>query len=160
MYIIYNSLAWFCIIWQVSLNTYVRFLYKDLQNLPKPDLLRGTYAILQTREKYNSSQLCIWVDQGCSPRGMPWHPQILADQLTLSQPGNYYWHPRFFRPPDSPELLQFTSERRLSYWIAHIIHNYDCLKYKKSCEILSFNRIKYVNYVTDANWQNYARQLN
>ena len=28
--------------------------------------------------------------QGCHPcgcRGVPWHPQILADQLTLSQPG-------------------------------------------------------------------------
>ena len=28
--------------------------------------------------------------QGCRPRGMPgvpWHPQILADQLTLSQIG-------------------------------------------------------------------------
>ena len=25
--------------------------------------------------------------QGCRPWGYPWHPQILADQLALSQPG-------------------------------------------------------------------------
>ena len=42
---------------------------------------------------------------------MPWHTQILADQLTLFQPGgtnyahlisNYYWHTRIFRPSDGP----------------------------------------------------------
>ena len=44
-----------------------------------------------------------------SSLGVPWHPQILADQLTLSQPErgrlcppNYYWHPRIFRPSDGP----------------------------------------------------------
>ena len=38
-------------------------------------------------------------------------PQILADQLTLSQPGgdrlcppNYYWHPRIFRPSNGPVI--------------------------------------------------------
>jgi hypothetical protein len=42
--------------------------------------------------------------------GVPWHTQILADQLTLFQPGgtdyahlNYYWHTRIFRPSDGPE---------------------------------------------------------
>ena len=41
--------------------------------------------------------------------GVPWHTQILADQLTLFQPGgdrlcppNYYWHTRIFRPSDGP----------------------------------------------------------
>ena len=44
--------------------------------------------------------------------GVPWHPQILADQLTLSQPEgtdyshllNYRWHTQIFRPSDGPEL--------------------------------------------------------
>ena len=42
--------------------------------------------------------------------GLPLHPQILADQLTLSQPGgtlcppNYYWHLRIFRPSDGPSV--------------------------------------------------------
>ena len=42
---------------------------------------------------------------------VPRHPQILADQLTLSQPGgdrlcppNYYWHPWIFRPSDGPAV--------------------------------------------------------
>ena len=51
--------------------------------------------------------------QGCC---RPWgcqHPQILVDQLTLSQPGgqimpNYYWHPRIFRPSDGPEIMRHT----------------------------------------------------
>ena len=41
--------------------------------------------------------------------GVPWHTQILADQLTLFQPGgdrlcppNYYWYTRIFRPSDGP----------------------------------------------------------
>ena len=41
--------------------------------------------------------------------GVPWHTQILADQLTLFQPGgdrlcppDYYWHTRIFRPSDGP----------------------------------------------------------
>ena len=45
--------------------------------------------------------------------GVPWHTQILADLLTLFQPGggdrlcppNYYWHTRYFRPSDSPVPL-------------------------------------------------------
>ena len=41
--------------------------------------------------------------------GMLWHPQILADQLNLSQPGrrgppNKYWHPRIFIPSYDPVL--------------------------------------------------------
>ena len=33
--------------------------------------------------------------------GMPWHPQILADQLTLSQPdGADYAHQIILAPPD------------------------------------------------------------
>jgi hypothetical protein len=43
--------------------------------------------------------------------GVPWHTQILADQLTLFQPGgdrlcppDYYWHTRIFRPSDGPGL--------------------------------------------------------
>ena len=33
--------------------------------------------------------------------GVPWHPQILADQLTLSQPrGVYYAHKIILAPPD------------------------------------------------------------
>ena len=42
--------------------------------------------------------------------GVPWHTQILADQLALFQPGgkrlcppNYYWHTRIFRPSNGPE---------------------------------------------------------
>ena len=43
--------------------------------------------------------------------GVPWHKQILADQLTLSQPGGTDYahlittlHPRIFRPSDGPVL--------------------------------------------------------
>ena len=43
--------------------------------------------------------------QGCRPWGYPWHPQILADQLALFQPGgsklcppNNTGTPRIFRP--------------------------------------------------------------
>ena len=43
--------------------------------------------------------------------GVPWHPQILADQLTLFQPGgdrlcpsNYYCPSRIFRPSDGSAL--------------------------------------------------------
>ena len=32
-----------------------------------------------------------------------WHSQILADQLTLSQPTG--WHPQIFRPSDGPEIM-------------------------------------------------------
>ena len=47
--------------------------------------------------------------------GMPWHTQILAIQLTLSQPEgtdyshllNYYWHPRIFRPSNGSGLWIF-----------------------------------------------------
>ena len=48
--------------------------------------------------------------------GVPWHPQILADQLTLSQPGgpsNYYWHPRIFRPSDGSEVCSGVMKRRV-----------------------------------------------
>ena len=44
---------------------------------------------------------------GVSSLGVPWHPQILADQLTLSQPGGKImptWHPRIFRLSDGPAL--------------------------------------------------------
>jgi hypothetical protein len=41
--------------------------------------------------------------------GMPWHPQILADQLTLSQPGEGggadYSHPIIHAPPDFQTFL-------------------------------------------------------
>ena len=44
--------------------------------------------------------------------GVPWHTQILADQLTLFQPGgdrlcppNYFWPTQIFRPSDGPESL-------------------------------------------------------
>ena len=46
-----------------------------------------------------------------SEPGLPWRPQILADQLTLSQPGggggrlyspHYYSPPQIFRPSDGP----------------------------------------------------------
>ena len=48
-----------------------------------------------------------WV---CRVFHAPWHTQILADQLTLFQPGGtdyahlikYYWHNRIFRPSDGP----------------------------------------------------------
>ena len=44
--------------------------------------------------------------------GVPWHTQILADLLTLFQPGGtdyahlitIYWHNRIFRPSDGPEV--------------------------------------------------------
>ena len=41
--------------------------------------------------------------------GVPWNPQILAYQLTLSQPGGqimpplHYWHPHIFRPSEGHE---------------------------------------------------------
>ena len=43
--------------------------------------------------------------------GVPGQTQILADQLTLFQPGgdklcppNYYWHTRIFRPSEGPGM--------------------------------------------------------
>ena len=55
--------------------------------------------------------------------GVPWHTQILADQLTLFQPGGtdyvhlikYYWHTLIFRPSDGPELDRHFRE--------HLINN-------------------------------------
>ena len=44
-----------------------------------------------------------WV---CRVFHAPWHTQILADQLTLFQPGGtdypHYWHTQIFRPSDGP----------------------------------------------------------
>ena len=57
-----------------------------------------------------SGTLCVVPWGAGNALGHPWHPQILADQLTLSQPGdrlcppNYYWHTRIFRPLDVPAL--------------------------------------------------------
>ena len=43
---------------------------------------------------------CTYVT-GLSSLGVPWHPQILADQLTLSQPrGTDYAHEIILAPPD------------------------------------------------------------
>ena len=48
--------------------------------------------------------------------GVPWHTQILADQLTLFQLGgtdyahlitNCYWHTRIFRPSDGPAVSTY-----------------------------------------------------
>ena len=43
--------------------------------------------------------------------GVPWHTQILADQLTPIStradrlcPPNYYWHTRILRPSDGPAM--------------------------------------------------------
>ena len=47
---------------------------------------------------------------GCRPwgcQGLPWHPQILADQLTLSQPGGTDYAPHIFRPSYDPGALRF-----------------------------------------------------
>jgi hypothetical protein len=47
--------------------------------------------------------------QGCRPwgAGVPWHPKILADQLTLSQPGVAdYAHQKILAPPDFQTFLR------------------------------------------------------
>ena len=50
--------------------------------------------------------------QGCRPgsgevTGVPWHPQILADQLTLSQPGGEgYDHQIILAPPNFQTFLR------------------------------------------------------
>jgi hypothetical protein len=41
-----------------------------------------------------------------SSLGVPWHPQILADQLTLSQPGGGDAHQIIVAPPDFQIFLQ------------------------------------------------------
>ena len=43
-----------------------------------------------------------------SRRGVPWHPRILADQLTLSQPqrGADYAHQMILAPPDFQTFLR------------------------------------------------------
>ena len=49
--------------------------------------------------------------------GVPWYPQILADQLTLSQPrGADYAHqiilaPQIFRPSDGPVIVWWLSKK-------------------------------------------------
>ena len=60
----------------------------------------------------------LMADQGCRPwgcQGLPWHPQILEDQLTLSQPGgaDYAHHattgtPRFSDLPTA--LIKATAQ--------------------------------------------------
>ena len=59
------------------------------------------------------------INAGLSPLGMPGvprHPQILSHQLTLSQPGgqimppHYYWHPRIYRPFDSPVMDRMSTK--------------------------------------------------
>ena len=58
-----------------------------------------------------SGTLCVVPWGAGNALGHPWHPQILADQLTLSQPGdrlcppNYYWHPWIFSPSDRPASM-------------------------------------------------------
>ena len=63
--------------------------------------------------------------------GVPCQPQILAHQLTLSQPGgagqimppHYYWHPRIFRPSNGPDpkwnILAFWPGFRLEFLGKH-----------------------------------------
>ena len=52
---------------------------------------------------------CHWISsQGCRPRGVPgapWDPQILADQLTLSQPGGRLCPPNNTGFSDLPTAL-------------------------------------------------------
>ena len=44
---------------------------------------------------------------GVSSLGVPWHPQILADQLTLSQPGGAdYARQIILAPPDFQTFLR------------------------------------------------------
>ena len=64
-------------------------------------------------------------DSGLSESGGgAWPPQILTDQLTLSNPWwadyaimptIYYWHPRIFRPSYGPTLRYF-SPKHLELW--------------------------------------------
>ena len=77
----------------------------------RPDVLSFLYFIivLQLKSVIRTS-LYTGLLSSLGVPGVPWHNQILAGQLTLSQPGgtyyahlrNYYWHPRIFRPSDGP----------------------------------------------------------
>ena len=55
-------------------------------------------------ERFDKAQACR--PQGC--RGWPWHPQILADYLTLSQPGGKQIMPTKSQlaPPDFQTFLR------------------------------------------------------
>ena len=65
--------------------------------------------------------------------GVPWHTQILADQLTLFKPGgtdNYYWHTRIFRPSEGPAGAYhckpaFQSQITIAFYVKIILKNYE-----------------------------------
>ena len=54
--------------------------------------------------------------------GVPWHPQFMADQLTLFQPGGkilstlYYWHPQMFSPSGIPVSCN-ESALKIGIWL-------------------------------------------
>ena len=65
--------------------------------------------------------------------GVPWHTQILADQLTLFKSGgtdNYYWHTRIFRPSEGPAGAYhckpaFQSQITIAFYVKIILKNYE-----------------------------------
>ena len=79
----------------------------------------------------NSFLLCMLLCAGLSSQGVPgvpWHPRILAHQVTLSQSGgkimppHQYWHPRIFRPSDGYDVswrdiqISMAYGRSQSFW--------------------------------------------
>ena len=61
----------------------------------------------------SEDEIANWcMTRACRKGGGHQPPQILADQLTLSQPGGhiiptqYYKPPRIFRPCDGPDILR------------------------------------------------------
>ena len=92
---------------------------KFLQNDFTVDLRSGQLAlptfVRTSGEMYGTgcvicTQLFLSTRPGVSSLGVPvvpWHPQILADQLTLSQPeGAVYAHQIILVPPDFQTLLR------------------------------------------------------
>ena len=77
---------------------------------------------------------------------------ILADQLTLSQPGarrgrlcppQYYWHPRIFRPSYGPELLTYLWGKNLIS-ISSLKYIYHWHMYMYLGKFLDYNPVTYI----------------
>ena len=100
------------IIWRRVAAQEIVWLEK-MQSYPVhyPKIYNGVQSVLKDLFRLPKFEICSVVNAGVSylghAAGMPWHSQILADQLTLSQPrGADYAHQMILVPPDFQTFLQ------------------------------------------------------
>ena len=66
------------------------------------------------------------MNSGVSPLGVPWHPQILADKLTLFQPGGTdYAHLNTTGTPGFPDLPTALLIQRISDFVKILKYHSD-----------------------------------